>query len=294
MNLINKSTSQKVLLLLIGVLLLLFATSLLVNFFFINDSQLVKEPNIGRDIPKRSPIYITSNKPQKFINSVKTEWAIDDVQMYLLDDFAYVDQFNYLWEAPSGSLIDGASIPKRFWSDTGSPYIGKYRKASVIHDYYCKAQTAPYQDVHNMFLDALSASRVTKEAINIISVVILGTNSCKWDSENSSDYFDKKYSHLLDSPSMHDEASNRLKSFEFSKELSGYQYAPRILEDNEIREIFSWIRTESPSTEQVEMQIKLMQMTNANQINTPKFNELIRKYSFKEKINFKEGKHDDN
>ena len=37
-----------------------------------------------------------------------------------------------------GRVVDGASIPSVFWSIIGAPYTGKYRDASVIHDYYCE------------------------------------------------------------------------------------------------------------------------------------------------------------
>jgi hypothetical protein len=37
---------------------------------------------------------------------------------------------------PANSFLNGATIPRPLWSAIGSPFAGKYRRASVIHDYY--------------------------------------------------------------------------------------------------------------------------------------------------------------
>ena len=31
--------------------------------------------------------------------------------------------------------MDGASIPRPLWSLVGAPYVGDYRRASIVHDY---------------------------------------------------------------------------------------------------------------------------------------------------------------
>jgi len=36
---------------------------------------------------------------------------------------------------PKGFKTDGASIPKIFWSLFGCPFVGKYVKAAILHDY---------------------------------------------------------------------------------------------------------------------------------------------------------------
>jgi hypothetical protein len=42
----------------------------------------------------------------------------------------------------------------------GGPFEGRYRDASVVHDYYCKVRTAPSDDVHEMFYQAMLANGV--------------------------------------------------------------------------------------------------------------------------------------
>ncbi len=100
-----------------------------------------------------------------FIGDVKTLWLVEgeigddgpDRRMQLLEDFAFVDPNGVRWEAPAGHVIDGASIPRMLWSIAGDPYIGTYRRASVLHDVACDARTQPSKVVHRMFYDAMVA-----------------------------------------------------------------------------------------------------------------------------------------
>lgn len=101
----------------------------------------------------------------KFTNRVVTEWlkdTNDDRLMRLEEDFTYIDANGITWTAIKGSLTDGASIPRAFWSLMGGPLAGKYRRAAVIHDVYCKNQSRPYQAVHKMFHEAMITDGVGK------------------------------------------------------------------------------------------------------------------------------------
>ena len=80
--------------------------------------------------------------------------------MVLTQPFEYVAPDNKRWPVPSGTTVDGASIPRVFWSAIGGPFEGHFRNASVIHDFYCKVRTRPYRDVHRMFYDAMLTSGV--------------------------------------------------------------------------------------------------------------------------------------
>lgn len=80
----------------------------------------------------------------------------------LLSDFGYTDSKGIRWQAKSGLLTDGASIPRVFWPLIGHPYQGLYLKAAIIHDYYCVPQNRyrRWQDVHGVFHDAMKANGV--------------------------------------------------------------------------------------------------------------------------------------
>jgi hypothetical protein len=84
----------------------------------------------------------------------------DGRRFSLLHDFNYIDKTRRMWEAPTGLIVDGASIPMPFWSVIGGPFEGLYREASVVHDAGCCAETKPWKDVHHMFYDAMRCSGV--------------------------------------------------------------------------------------------------------------------------------------
>lgn len=85
-------------------------------------------------------------------------WRPDGESMLLMEPFSYVDRHSHKWTAPKGSILDGASIPRAFWTLVGSPYRGRYRYASIVHDYYCVSRSEPWQAVHFMFYEACMAS----------------------------------------------------------------------------------------------------------------------------------------
>jgi len=102
--------------------------------------------------PKPKPV---ENEFGRFEDNISATWLDDDGRKMMLDkEFAYVDPRGKRWVAPQGSVVDGASIPELFWSITGGPFTGKYRKASVVHDVACVEKTEPWEDVHKMFYEA--------------------------------------------------------------------------------------------------------------------------------------------
>ena len=91
---------------------------------------------------------------------VEARWGDDGRTMTLLSDFAYMSPENKLWLAPVDSVVDGASIPRIFWTDIGGPFAGKYREASVIHDVACEERKEQWEEVHGAFYTAMRASGV--------------------------------------------------------------------------------------------------------------------------------------
>lgn len=84
-----------------------------------------------------------------FSDNPQTEWASDvgapDRDMVLLRDFWYEDPDGHRWDAPMGSRINGASIPRPLWSTVGSPYTDDYRCASIVHDVACDRASTPVE-----------------------------------------------------------------------------------------------------------------------------------------------------
>lgn len=89
-----------------------------------------------------------------FQGDVNTKWISNGRGMQLTESFAFTDALGRVWEVPKGTIVDGASIPRVLWTIVGAPFAGKYRKASVIHDYFCETMSRPWQDVHKAFFDA--------------------------------------------------------------------------------------------------------------------------------------------
>jgi hypothetical protein len=87
----------------------------------------------------------------------------DDRMMELVEPFTFVDAKGFAWTSPAGARIDGASIPQLFWGVI-SPYIGDYRRASVVHDRYCDPpyRTRSWRDTHRMFHEAMLADGTGK------------------------------------------------------------------------------------------------------------------------------------
>lgn len=97
-----------------------------------------------------------------FSGEPKTVWSTEhgrDRRMTLLEDFWFVDRAQARWDAPKGSVVDGATIPRPLWALVGSPYTGDYRRASVVHDIACdNAETsADRRKADRMFFEACRA-----------------------------------------------------------------------------------------------------------------------------------------
>ena len=97
----------------------------------------------------------------KFIGRAVAEWLPSSPRkMKLEHDFSFVDALGFSWDALKGDIVDGASIPTFFWYFIGSPFIGKYRRASIIHDVYCQSKSMPHKQVHKMFYQAMRVDKV--------------------------------------------------------------------------------------------------------------------------------------
>jgi hypothetical protein len=73
----------------------------------------------------------------QFSGNPRTEWLSDkgdDRDMRVIEPFWYIDPQGRRWDAPAGTVINGASIPRTLWSSVGSPYTGDYRRAALVHD----------------------------------------------------------------------------------------------------------------------------------------------------------------
>ncbi|QTD56941.1 DUF1353 domain-containing protein [Parasphingorhabdus cellanae] len=108
------------------------------------------------------------------------EWDEDGRIMTLLNRFAFVDKAQRVWSVPANVRVDGASIPKFAWSILGSPFVGRYRKASVVHDWYCDIRTREWKATHRMFYEAMRASKVSGAKARIMYAAVYYAGP-RWD-----------------------------------------------------------------------------------------------------------------
>lgn len=98
-----------------------------------------------------------------FDGDVVARWLThggDDRDMKLMQDFAFTGPDRKRWVAQKGSVVNGASIPAALWSTVGPPFVGDYRRATVVHDVACDEKTEPHDEVHRVFYYAMRADGV--------------------------------------------------------------------------------------------------------------------------------------
>ena len=98
-----------------------------------------------------------------FVGDVLTKWLVqtgNDRNMELLGPFSFIADDGTRWDAPAGAVVNGASIPRALWV-FGPPFVGDYRRASVIHDYYCETKTRDWKSTHRIFYHGCIADGVS-------------------------------------------------------------------------------------------------------------------------------------
>ena len=99
-----------------------------------------------------------------FSGPIVTKWIKHDGpdrDMLVVESVTFHDRDGKEWQVPEGARINGASIPRLLWV-LGSPFVGDYRRASVIHDHFCNTKSEPWKKVHRMLYDAVLTDGVSK------------------------------------------------------------------------------------------------------------------------------------
>jgi Protein of unknown function (DUF1353) len=168
----------------------------------------------------------------KFTGKVVVEWldqAAAQPRMKLVEDFAFEDAAGKTWLTPKGHVIDGASIPPAFQSLIGAPFAGSYRKATVVHDYYCRAKAEPWKNVHRMFYDASLSSGVVEAEAKVMYMAVYAQGP-RWESKGSRCYY-----------SCHASAAS-------------LTWKP-VVSEAELRPIVDWIQEADPVLEEIEQRV---------------------------------------
>jgi hypothetical protein len=107
----------------------------------------------------------------------------------VIEDFTFTRADDgSVWDAPRGSLVDGASIPQVLWSFVGSPFTGDYVYASIVHDVACQARTRPWRDVHYMFYLACLAGGTARLRAKLMYLAVRNFGP-HWPDPSATEHF---------------------------------------------------------------------------------------------------------
>ncbi len=128
-----------------------------------------------------------------------TRWK-GEREMILEEEFYYIDSHGKKWLAPINSVLNGATIPKALWSKIGSPFVGQYRRASVVHDVAVGELDNPdvtlreRKKADRMFYEACLHDNCSKKSSLILYIgVRIGTFLSVWEN-----LFNRDFSNTFD------------------------------------------------------------------------------------------------
>lgn len=122
----------------------------------------------------------------KFSGFPLTRWK-GEREMELIEEFIFTDKKQKEWCVPVGAILNGATIPKSLWSVIGSPYVGCYRRASVVHDYFVGEGDNPdvsFKDRRLADKMFFQASRAGGCSWNQAAMLYIGVSVGSWNSKS--------------------------------------------------------------------------------------------------------------
>ena len=143
-----------------------------------------------------------------FTRPLKTESLPDGKHKRVLEPFRFwledVGSGNHI-VVPAGFISDGASIPRVVWPLVGSPWMGRYVQAAILHDYLYYKNGWVGCNKCNFKLERHEVDKVFKRAMGVlstpkydISVIYAAVKLFGWISWNRHiKYWKKKQRHPL-------------------------------------------------------------------------------------------------
>jgi hypothetical protein len=122
-----------------------------------------------------TPVPMPPDQPGgwgKFTGPFNVELLEDGRKLRLLNDMTYTDPAGVAWLAPAGWVVDGATIPKEFWSSIGGPLEGQYRNASIFHDVACDKRERRWDEAAVMFYNAMRCGGVKERKAKLMFAAV--------------------------------------------------------------------------------------------------------------------------
>ncbi len=117
--------------------------------------------------------------------------VLDEIEfaqkLRLLEEVAFTDADGKVWRASKGAILDGETIPRELYATGGLPYPSEYRKAAVVHDYFCRARSEAWRQVHRT-LHAASIVEGVSEAQARILYTVVYAGGWRWEPRGSGCY----------------------------------------------------------------------------------------------------------
>lgn len=117
-----------------------------------------------------------------FVGEPESRMLNDGETLQLTKDFVYIDPYSKPWVAKSGSVTNGASIPRLFWTIVGSPLTGKYRYSAIIHDAACEEMQESWEDVHLAFYWGCRSQGIPEPQANMLYAAVYHFGP-RWETE---------------------------------------------------------------------------------------------------------------
>ena len=122
-------------------------------------------------------MYATSSSADQagFSGRVVVE-VLDEIEfvhkLRLLENVSYLDSGGRRWLAKRGGILDGETVPRQFVTVGDLPFPSEYRKAAVVHDFFSRAKTIPWKEVHRMLYDASIAEGVVENQAKLLYAAV--------------------------------------------------------------------------------------------------------------------------
>lgn len=146
----------------------------------------VKAAEVTEEETKEGESILLTGHPEGCLIELSSDPNLEQVrnpdgenyQMRLEKSFTFVDCQGIERTIPEGFITDGASIPRRFWEEIGSPFTGNYVDAAIAHDYCSQYFIGTSGDCNRMFGDVMLASGVEQSKANLMyaGVMLCGPN----------------------------------------------------------------------------------------------------------------------
>jgi len=118
-----------------------------------------------------------------FIGNGILEFLPDGRQARVITYLIFVDSRGVSYSADPGQIVDGASIPRFFWRLMGSPFVGRHRRAALVHDGEYIKRKYTRLEVDRMFLEALKVDGVGLIKRQTMYRIVRAFGKSYWDSD---------------------------------------------------------------------------------------------------------------